>query len=398
MTEHQPAATSSMDLRLPGKVLLLFGGVASGFAALGLTPVLPAIAAHFADVPRAESITRLLVSVIALIAVVVSPVVGMAADRFGLRRLIILGHCIYGTAGLACFFADNLYVLLALRIIVGIGAVGVGITTLALMSTRSSGAARDTWMGYITTFSMIGILVLLPIAGHLGTYGWRWVFLTHLFSVPFIILALVGLDPDRPAPPKTVSAESSAAAKIPVLMILIVATTGIVNGTPPLYVPFHLRDIGVTDPDHISRAMLPMVIVLPTVSFLYGRIRRYLSLPAAFAAGFAIGGTGILIDAAAQSFTLVVVGQCLFAAGGGFLSPSVFLLAAKSGNESQQAQMMGYARAGFVGGPMLGQVLIEPIVTHSNSSVGLFTVAAAGMTLALLHGWNARRQAVPSAA
>jgi hypothetical protein len=58
--------------------------------------------------------------------------------------------------------------------------------------------------------------------------------------------------------------------------------------------------------------------------------------------------------------------------------------------------MMGYARAGFVGGPMLGQLMIEPIVTHSDSSVGLFTLASAAVALALVHGWNARARPVPS--
>jgi MFS family permease len=389
MTATQPAATSSMALRGPGRVLVAFGGVASGFAALGLTPILPAIAAHFAYVPRAESLTRALVSVIALVAVVASPLVGMAADRFGLRRLIIMGHCIYGGAGLACFFADNLYVLLLLRVIVGVGAVGVGITTLALIATRTSGTARDAWMGYVTTFSTLGILVLIAVAGQLGAHAWRWAFLTHLFSVGFIILAYIGLDPDRWAP-SAKGTPATATVKIPVRMILIVASTGIITGTSVLYVPFRLRDIGVMDPARISTAMVPMVLVLPAVAFLYGRIRKYLSLGAAFALGFVMAGMGLAVDAAAQTFALILVGQCTLAAGAGLLSPSVFALAANTGADSQKASMMGYARAGFVGGPMLGQLMIEPIVTHSNPSVGLWTLAAAAAALALVHGWSAR--------
>jgi MFS family permease len=384
-----------MTLRLPGRILVAFGGVASGFAALGLTPVLPAIAAHFSYVPQAESLTRALVSVIALVAVVCSPFVGMAADRLGLRTLIITGHVIYGSAGLACFFADTLYVLLALRVIVGLGAVGVGITTLALIATRSSGAARDAWMGYVTTFSMLGILVLIPVAGHLGTYGWRWAFLTHVFSVPFIILAFIGLDPDRRAVPATPTASSSKTVKIPVLMTLIAASAGIVTGTAALYVPFHLRDIGIASPDRISGAMLPMVSVLPAVAFLYGRVRNHLSLTAAFAAGFLVVAMGLAIDASARTFALVVVGQCILAAGNGLLSPSVFALAANTGADTQKASMMGYARAGFVGGPMLGQLMIEPIVGRSNSSVGLWTLAAVAAALAIIHGWSARARPLP---
>jgi MFS family permease len=394
MTETQPAAASSMTLSLPGRVLVAFGGVASAFGGLGLTPVLPAIAAHFAHVSRAESLTRALVSVIALVAVVVSPFVGMAADRFGLRRLMIVGHCIYGSAGLACFSADNLYILLVLRVIVGLGAVGVGVATLALIATRISEASRNAWMGYVTTFSTLGTLLLIPVAGHLGTYGWRWAFLTHLFSVPFIILAFVGLDPDRKVSAAKTASGTSATVKIPVLMTLIAATAGIVTGTSAIYVPFHLRDIGVSDPDRIGSAMVPMVLVLPAVAFLYGRIRSYLSLGAAFAAGFLVVAVGLSMDAAAQTFAPVMVGQCILAAGAGLLAPSVFAQAANTGADSQKASMMGDARAGFVGGPMLGQLVIEPVVTRSDSSVGLFTLATAAVALALAHGWNARARAM----
>jgi MFS family permease len=156
-----------------------------------------------------------------------------------------------------------------------------------------------------------------------------------------------------------------------------------------------LRDIGIASPDRISGAMLPMVSVLPAVAFLYGRVRNHLSLTAAFAAGFLVVAMGLAIDASARTFALVVVGQCILAAGNGLLSPSVFALAANTGADTQKASMMGYARAGFVGGPMLGQLMIEPIVGRSNSSVGLWTLAAVAAALAIIHGWSARARPLP---
>src|SRR5579862_3287422 len=110
----------SINLRPSGRMALLFAGILSSFAQGGLTPVLPAIAAHFSTYPAAGFFTRLLVSSIAAMIVLGAPFVGAIADRIGLRRIMLLSMLIYAIAGCAGFFINNLYLLLATRIFVGL--------------------------------------------------------------------------------------------------------------------------------------------------------------------------------------------------------------------------------------------------------------------------------------
>src|ERR1700730_14707943 len=133
----------SIDLELAGRFALLFSGILSPFALAGLSPVLPAIAAHFAQYPEAGFLTRLLVSMIGAMIVVGSPFVGALADRFGRRRILLIGMLIYAVAGCAGFFLESLYAIVATRVLVGLAVAAVGAVMLAIVVTHSEGAARN---------------------------------------------------------------------------------------------------------------------------------------------------------------------------------------------------------------------------------------------------------------
>ncbi|SDR26073.1 drug resistance transporter, EmrB/QacA subfamily [Tsukamurella pulmonis] len=102
---------------------------------------------------------------------------GRLGDRFGHRRMYLLGLTVFVLASLACGLAPTLGVLVALRVVQGFGAalmtpqVMAIITLVFPMETR--GAALGVW-GAIT-----GIATLAgPLLGGVLTEfaSWRWVF------------------------------------------------------------------------------------------------------------------------------------------------------------------------------------------------------------------------------
>jgi hypothetical protein len=78
------ADDASIDFGLAGKVVLLSGLTLSSYALFGLSPILPAIAAHFSQTPDAGLLTRLLISAAGIMVAVASPIVGYIG-RFGWR-------------------------------------------------------------------------------------------------------------------------------------------------------------------------------------------------------------------------------------------------------------------------------------------------------------------------
>jgi len=114
---------------------------------------------------------------------------GRLGDRFGHRRLFLLGTIILATASLACGVATSPFILIASRFLQGVGAGMLVPQTLTLIGVtfpeNTRGRAVGIWGSIAGTASVIG-----PLAGGVLIDGlsWRWVFLVNL---PIAILVVV---------------------------------------------------------------------------------------------------------------------------------------------------------------------------------------------------------------
>jgi EmrB/QacA subfamily drug resistance transporter len=118
--------------------------------------------------------------------------VGAIADRFGRRRLYLIGLVLFAAASLTCGLAPNVGLLIAARGVQGLGAAAMFATTMALISNTYSG--RDRGMAFGVWGAVNGAASALgPIIGGLLTvnFGWRWIFLVNLpVSVAAVALTL----------------------------------------------------------------------------------------------------------------------------------------------------------------------------------------------------------------
>jgi MFS family permease len=362
---------ASIDFGLAGKIVLLSGLTLSSYAMFGLSPVLPAIAAHFSHTPNAGLLTRLLVSAAGIVVAVASPIVGAIADRVGARRVLLLGLIVYALAGCAPFFLDSLYAILMSRIVMGFAIAAVGAVILAILVTHSTGAARNRWLGYLTTTATIVSVFYSPIVGYIGRFGWRWPFLTFLFALPLLVLTILGIERD----PERVMAEKRPdhAAKTvgfslgtPLGFIIFMLVAGAVLVSPAVYIPFRIREIGITDSGSIGMLLIPASLSGVVAGFSYGWIRSKLSISLTFVIGFSAMAVGLLTTATAHEAVQVVVGQIITGFGTGINMPSIFVLASFAGSDAFRARTMGFAKSGVYGGPMLGQLLLEPVIARTN--------------------------------
>ena len=380
----------SIDLELAGRFALLFSGILSPFALAGLIPVLPAIAAHFAQYPEAGFLTRLLVSMIGAMIVVGSPFVGALADRFGRRRILLIGMLTYAVAGCAGFFLDNLYAVVATRVLVGLAVASVGAVMLAIVVTHSEGAARNRWLGYINTVGVLCTVLLIPFSGFVGHYGWQWPFLIHAVALPLFLLGLVGLEPD----PRTVQlhvTETSVrlSGRLPWGLLAMASAAGVLVLTPPLYVPFHLRDMGISDSRLISVAALLTTLGAAVSAYLFGAVRARLSLTSTFILGFGIAATGLLLNALAQSYAQIVVAQTIMGCSTGLIATNIYSLAAMTGSDSNRAQTMGLTKSSMFTGPLIGQLALEPVVKYADAGLALLLLGLFAIMLTLVQVWHA---------
>lgn len=114
---------------------------------------------------------------------------GSLGDRYGRRRVFLLGVVVFAAASAACGLAGGAAVLILARAVQGVGAALLTATSLAILQTsfgpQDRARAIGAWSGLTGVASAIG-----PFAGGwlVQAASWRWVFLVN---VPVAVAVVV---------------------------------------------------------------------------------------------------------------------------------------------------------------------------------------------------------------
>ena len=152
-----------------------------------LAPVLPQMQAHFADVPNADFLVPLVLTIPALCIALFSPAAGWLADRFGRRRLLMVAIAAYAVLGVAPCFLDSLGSIFATRVGLGITEAVIITVTTTLLGDMFTGEQRERWLANQTAVASLSALALFVIGGALGVHGWRTPFLVYLSSLVMLV-------------------------------------------------------------------------------------------------------------------------------------------------------------------------------------------------------------------
>ena len=124
-----------------------------------------------------------------------------AADLFGHRRVFLVGVAVFTLASLAGGLAHDGSVLLAARVVQGVGAAALAPSSLSLLTMTHTGEHRARALSiWSATSGSAGALGLVLGGVVTGTLGWRWVLLINVpIGVALWIVASASLVPSRVA-------------------------------------------------------------------------------------------------------------------------------------------------------------------------------------------------------
>jgi DHA2 family methylenomycin A resistance protein-like MFS transporter len=156
---------------------------------------------------------------------------GVLGDRLGRRRTLITGLAVFAAGSLACAVAEAPGLLIAARVLQGLGPPLILPASLALVSaTYVEPGERARAIGLWGTGSGIGIAIG-PLLGGLveAGLGWRW---TFAFNVPVALaLALAALMViPRDAAPTAARAPFDRAGAVLVTLTMAAAVFAIIEG------------------------------------------------------------------------------------------------------------------------------------------------------------------------
>ena len=132
------------------------------------------------DLATSAAVVQWLVNAYTLCLAALLLIGGAAADRFGRRKMFIVGVSIFAAASLFCGLSPNVAVLILARAAQGVGAALLIPCSLALIGASFTederGRAIGTWAGFSAIAGAVGPILGGWIVDH---FSWRWIFLIN---------------------------------------------------------------------------------------------------------------------------------------------------------------------------------------------------------------------------
>ncbi|MFQ6391150.1 MFS transporter [Priestia aryabhattai] len=167
-------------------LIILLSNIFIAFLGIGLiVPVMPS----FMDIMHLSGKTMgYLVAVYAMAQLLMSPFAGRWVDRYGRKKIIIIGLFLFGVSELIFGLGTNVWVLYISRILGGISAAFIMPGVTAYVADITSVQERPKAMGYISAAISTGYIIGPGIGGFIAEYGIRMPF---FFAAAIAILACI---------------------------------------------------------------------------------------------------------------------------------------------------------------------------------------------------------------
>ena len=377
----------------PPPLPLIFSITVTGILANTLIgPAIPDILEAF-DQP--DSRAGLFVAAGTLPGIVMAPVIGVLADRYGRRAVLVPCLVAFGVFGLLSAFAPTFQALLLLRLCQGIGSAGLINLAVVLIGDFWTGNERARIVGQNAAILTISLAVFPPIGGLLTEVGgWRMSFLPYGIGLATAVLIYHRLDANRPAGGVTLRAQLRGAGSalrdrdvigsISIGFVIFMLIFGLFLTAMPVHLE---SEFG------LSAGQRGLVIAIPAITSTFTALRLGW-LRARFGVVGLLSWAGVLF-----TISFVVIGQAavlpvLFAAallyglGEGVFIPTLQDVVAGAAAPEQRgavvAVWVGAARAGQTAGPLLAAGLYGATSTSTTFMVG--GAIAAGLVVFELVG------------
>lgn len=401
-----PDSGESAQTVPPGLAILAVLLAASSLTVMAgatIAPSLPGLARYFSDVPDADFLARLALTLPALFIAMTAPVMGLLVDRLGARKILFWSTMIFVLGGSSGAFVPDLYTLLAGRALLGVGVAGIMIATTTLIGGLYPPDVRDSVLGYQGAAMALGGVVFLTAGGWLAEMNWRLPF--YIYALPLLLLPFIMMTLPQHASEKGPDGESADVGKMPwtrlggLYLIALAAMT--LFYIVPTQLPFRLVAAGFEDASLSGYAIAISTFASAATALLFGRIKAAVPATGALALTFMGLGLGVLVTGASDSF-LVIAGAMLIAgAGAGLTMPTMNSLVLDATPVSGRGKATGGLSMSIFLGQFLSPILFAALspgetIAESFLWAGGAALVVAAVFCAVLIALRLRRPPTPS--
>lgn len=241
-----PHEETGRPLFLDPNLTIIFGiTLLAVLSVSSIAPVFPMVAQELDVDPGAVG---LLITVFTMPGIILTPVFGVLADRFGRKQVLVPALILFSIAGSSCSLARSFDTLLLLRFLQGVGAASLGSLNATLIGDLFRGRARTEAMGYNASVLSVGTAIYPALGGALATLGWYVPFalpIVGLVVALAVVFRLEGVEIERGAGLGRYLREAASGMKnrkVAGLYLVSVMTFIVLYGAYTTFIPLDLSE------------------------------------------------------------------------------------------------------------------------------------------------------------
>ncbi len=354
--------TSERSLLRDRNLHIIFG--ITLMVVMGVASIAPALPAMVRDLGISKLDVAWLITAFSLPGMLLAPFVGVLADRFGRKRILVPSIFLFAIAGTACAFTRDFNILIICRIFQGIGAAAMGSINVTLIGDLYLGRRRVEAMGLNASALSIGAAGYPLIGGALAALAWYYPFYLSLIAIPVGIIVLTKLNNPEPDSREDFKSYLVGAwgylknMKVAALFAAGVITFIIVFGAYLTYFAIYMDDAFSASGFTIGVFMSVSALATAVVASQLRRITRRFSEAMLIKASFAIFGLSLILIPFMPSLWLLLIPVLLLGIAQGINLPSILSMAAGLAPTEYRAAFMSINSSMI----RLGQTVGPPIV------------------------------------
>lgn len=326
MARRPPGTSNAVPWRSRTVQVVL---VSTLLAPLGVPLVSPALPVIRDALVLTDAEASLLVSTYFLTGIVLSPGIGLLADRLGRRRVLVPSLFVFSLAGSAIALGPAFSLVLALRVVQGTAAAGIFIVTVTLVGDTFEGVQRNAVLGANAAALSAGAAVYPLVGGALATVSWNAPFVAYLLGLPVALFAARALpEPagERERRSRTYLSRVASALSLREVVVLYgsaFAVELLLFGAVITTLPFLLAGTYGLSPVLIGAVVTAAEVAATVAASQNGRLVGFFGDGGIIAAGFGCAAVGLGGAWLAPTPLLVAAAIVVVGGGWGLMLPSV---------------------------------------------------------------------------
>jgi MFS family permease len=354
-----------------------------------ISPIMHLVSEHFADSGLDGKDIAYGLAVVPSIGILVSaPFAGWVIERVGSRNFLLAVLFVFGLSGSAGLFLDNVSLLIATRLVLGVAGAGIVTATLIMISEYFDADMRARIFGYQAAVGAVAALSIILLSGPLADWGgWRTPFALYLLGFVVFGVTLVAI-PKRPRlrQPTAVAQTGAWSALAAVIWGPVLVITALFLGSfmPTLQASFLLKDLGVLKASNQSLVIATGALMVGFGSAMYGTLRHRFGDWAMLAICAACIGSGTVVMGFSQTAIEVAMGCAISGFGTGLLNPQAnnMLITRAGPNARGRAAGLGYT-ARYTGN-FTNPVVFKPLAMSAGLHPAFIIIGATFVLAALV--------------